>query len=632
MGYNPWKSTPVVAEPEEVTRKQEAVSANGGHFKISKMKRLAGSINAEMFAGVNEEAPIIEHRSVAAGTNGLELVQAVANYKFIMSFKDKGADGTGPVSVMTRGNFIPLGIAADGDADWEETLYVMIGAQNADQPEPVFVPNEIYQQMTSVLTAVDLPELRKALPVRLVTVNSSVVNRVVNFLFYRAELKQSVLDEEDDGRVHPLSVDLQPGETGVIMQARLWFQEALNREASDIHIEPMDNGVGRIRLRVDGELIVLQDRIPVPDLTQIVTWIKAQSRMDISERRKPLDGGVRISYTDAGTERLVDVRVSTIPTVFGQKMVMRLLDPDSFRKRSVKGLGGTIWDPTMRHKFTEALESRDGIVLVTGPTGSGKTSTLNVALSHLLNEVYHDTMNVATVEDPVEYTIPGANQTQINEAAGVTFAKMLRALLRQDPDIILVGEIRDPETAQIAVQAALTGHLILATLHTNDALGAVDRLKDLGISPFLIGSTVRMMQAQRLIQTLCKNCGHEVRIEGEDLVRKVRGSRISEFEKRILAEGGTVYGRSEQGCPFCDQRGYKGRIAVMEMVAPSAELIRTIESGAGSRELMDVATSTSGYLPMLENGVDMLRAGITTISELETLSLAAAADDEPMEG
>ena len=185
--------------------------------------------------------------------------------------------------------------------------------------------------------------------------------------------------------------------------------------------------------------------------------------MDISERRKPLDGSVRISYTDSGTERLVDVRISTIPTAFGQKMVMRLLDPDRLKKLAGTGLKGTIWDDSLRRQFETALGMRDGIVLVTGPTGSGKTSTLNVALMHLLTTVYKDTKNIATIEDPIEYTIPGANQTQINDAAGVTFAKMLRALLRQDPDIILVGEIRDPETAQIAVQAALTGHLILAT-------------------------------------------------------------------------------------------------------------------------------------------------------------------------
>jgi len=342
--------------------------------------------------------------------------------------------------------------------------------------------------------------------------------------------------------VRPLSVDVQPGESGVIMQARAWFREALNRGASDIHIEPMDNGIGRIRLRVNGILEILQRRIPVSDLVQIVTWVKAQSRMDISERRKPLDGSVRISYMDSGVERLVDVRISTIPTAFGQKMVMRLLDPGRLKKLAKAGLAGTIWDDHLRRQFQTALGMRDGIVLVTGPTGSGKTSTLNVALMHLLSDgVFGDKKNIATIEDPIEYTIPGANQTQINDAAGVTFAKMLRALLRQDPDIILVGEIRDPETAQIAVQAALTGHLILATLHTNDALGAIDRLKDLGISPFLIGSTLRMTQAQRLVRRLCRHCGSKLRLEGEDLERKVSASRLAEFAPRMLEPGATVF-------------------------------------------------------------------------------------------
>ena len=585
-------------------------------FRITKVKAMDGAINAEMFNRLDPSKPHPKRPVVSAGANGDDLLGAVVDYGFMMDFSKAG---DAAVAVMRRCGFIPLGIAADAADGNADTLYVLINEHNAALPATPYMPTDIYRNMTAVLAE----KLSCAISVRLVRVESSVVNRVIDFIYYRIEIHDNIIDEAELSE--PLSVDVQPGEMGVIMQARAWFREALNRGASDIHIEPMDNGVGRIRLRVNGILEILQRRIPVSDLVQIVTWVKAQSRMDISERRKPLDGSVRISYTDSGVERLVDVRISTIPTAFGQKMVMRLLDPGRLKRLARAGLAGTIWDDSLRRQFETALGMRDGIVLVTGPTGSGKTSTLNVALMHLLSDnVFGDTKNIATIEDPIEYSIPGANQTQINEAAGVTFAKMLRALLRQDPDIILVGEIRDPETAQIAVQAALTGHLILATLHTNDALGAIDRLKDLGISPFLIGSTLRMTQAQRLVRKLCSRCGKDHRLLGEDLERKISASRLACYGDRMLDADATVYEPSK--CAYCNWSGFDGRIAVMEMVPSSPALVKSIEKDLSSRQLIDVAMG-NGYRPMLQNGVEMIRAGLTSIAELETISLTTIADD-----
>ena len=589
-----------------------------GGFRITKVKVMNGAINAEMFNSLDQGMERPKRPVVPSGTNGDELLRAVVDYKFMVGF---GREGSEAVSVMNRYGFVPLGIAADGADGNADTIYVLINELKASLPGTPYVPNDIYLKMTAVLAEREA----RALAVRLVRVESSVVNRVIDFVYYNIKPSPDELLDPDEPLARPLSVDVQPGETGVIMQARAWFREALNRGASDIHIEPMDNGIGRIRLRVNGILEILQRRIPVSDLVQIVTWVKAQSRMDISERRKPLDGSVRISYTDSGVERLVDVRISTIPTAFGQKMVMRLLDPGRLRKLAKAGLAGTIWDVSLRRQFETALGMRDGIVLVTGPTGSGKTSTLNVALMHLLTSVYKDAKNIATIEDPIEYTIPGANQTQINDAAGVTFAKMLRALLRQDPDIILVGEIRDPETAQIAVQAALTGHLILATLHTNDALGAIDRLKDLGISPFLIGSTLRMTQAQRLVRKLCSHCGKDKRLLGDDLGRKVSASRLACYGNRMLDAEATVYEPSK--CAYCNWSGFDGRIAVMEMAPTSPELVKAIEKDYSSRQLIDVAMS-NGYRPMLQNGVEMIRAGLTSIAELETISLSTISDDD----
>ena len=591
--------------------------AGAESFRISKVKVMDGAINAEMFKSLNMDAECPLRPVVPADAKGDDLLRTVVDPRFIESFH---AEGSEAVAVMTRCGFIPLGIAVDGADGNVETLYVLINEQNAALKATPYMQTDIYRNLTAVLAE----KVSRAIAVKLVRVDSSVVNRVIDFIYYSIEISDSAIEEGEIAR--PLSVDVQPGETGVIMQARSWFREALNRGASDIHIEAMDDGVGRIRLRVNGILEILQRRIPVSDLAQIITWVKAQSHMDIAEKRKPLDGSIRISYTDSGTERLVDVRISTIPTAFGQKMVMRLLDPGRLRKLAKAGLAGTIWDNTLRRQFEASLGMRDGIVLVTGPTGSGKTSTLNVSLMHLLSDgVFGDRKNIATIEDPIEYTIPGANQTQTNDAAGVTFAKMLRALLRQDPDIILVGEIRDPETAQIAVQAALTGHLILATLHTNDALGAVDRLKDLGISPFLIGSTLRMTQAQRLVRRLCAHCGKENRITGEDLERKLSASQLSVYGDRLLAPEATVYEPSK--CAFCNWSGFDGRVAVMEMVPTSPGLVKAIEQGLSSRQLY-AAAMADGFKPMLQNGVEMIRAGLTSIAEMESIALTAISDEE----
>ena len=593
-----------------------------GAFKITKVKVMDGAIDADMFNRLDLKKERPNKPIVPPDVNGAELLKAVVDYGFMLGFR-KDENDESAVSVMKKCGFMPLGIAKDG-ADGADTVYVLINERRASLPGMPYMPIEIYMKMTAVIA----DKMSRPLAVKLVRVASNVVNLVISFIYYRNDISPALDPDQDDNNVHLLTIDPQPGETGVIKNARVWISQALLKGASDIHIEPMDDGVGRIRIRVNGVLEILQYRIALSDLVQIVTWVKAQSRMDISERRRPLDGSVRISYTDGGVERLVDVRISTIPTAFGQKMVMRLLDPGRLKKLAGTGLRGTIWDEALRRQFETALGMRDGIVLVTGPTGSGKTSTLNVALMHLLAKVYKDTKNIATIEDPIEYTIPGANQTQINDAAGVTFAKMLRALLRQDPDIILVGEIRDPETAQIAVQAALTGHLILATLHTNDALGAIDRLKDLGISPFLIGSTLRMTQAQRLVRKLCSHCGKNVRLEGDDLARKVSGSCLSVYGERLLDLDATVYEPSK--CAYCNWSGFDGRVAVMEMVPTSPELVKAIEQNLSSRQLVMAATE-DGYRPMLQNGVEMIRAGLTSIAELESISLSSVTNDEDAE-
>lgn len=600
-------------------------------IKVSDVRWRRVELTADMFRTVKEtgEDPDYKHDAtvlVQETTDGIildgeNLLLRVCDYTLMMGFKRGGGGGGNvsalqgemPVSIMSRYGFLPLGIARDAVFGGKDTLFVLIRDKEEPLPARPYLRPDVYTRLCSLVSGC----VDRTLCITLLWTESTVLGRVIDFIYHQIDLGDGI-ELENDAK-EPLSIDVQPGETGSIMQARYWLREALNRKASDIHIEPLD-GSGRVRLRVKGFLEMLKDRVSISDLTQMITWIKAQARMDISERRRPLDGSIRITCSDSGSPHIVDVRISTVPTIYGQKMVLRLLDPDMLKSLSRRGLAGTIWDEDLRSRFEKALVMRDGIVLVTGPTGSGKTTTLNLSLMHLLDsKLYGDTRNIVTIEDPVEYSIPGANQTQVNEQAGVTFARTLRSLLRQDPDIVLIGEIRDSETAQIAVQASLTGHLILATLHTNDSLGSVDRLRDLGISPFLIGSTLRLVQAQRLVRKLCHNCGRNKLLSPEDLERKVDASRLTQFKATLLADGTTVYEPSR--CARCGFTGYDTRIAVMEMACSTPELVKGIEKGVPSRDLAIIAHNSSGFRPMVENGVDMVCKGVTTLEEIETISL-----------
>ncbi len=620
---------PSLASAEVFAPKVAQSVAGVQPLKVSDVRWRRIEITADMFRTIKEngEKPDYKHdasvlvQDTVDGNilDGEKLLDYVCDYTFMMGFKRGSGGNTSalqgemPVSIMSRYGFLPLGIARASAFGEKDTLFVLIRDREDPLPARPYLRPDVYTRLCSLVSGY----VDRTLCITLLWTESTVLGRVIDYLYHQIDLGDGI-ELENDAK-EPLSIDVQAGETGPIMQARFWLREALNRQASDIHIEPLD-GSGRVRLRVKGYLELLQDRVSVGDLTQMITWIKAQARMDISERRKPLDGSIRVICSDSGAPHIVDVRISTVPTIYGQKMVLRLLDPDMLKNLSRRGLAGTIWDEDLRIRFEKALVMRDGIVLVTGPTGSGKTTTLNVSLMHLLDsKIYGDTRNIVTIEDPVEYSIPGANQTQVNEQAGVTFARTLRSLLRQDPDIVLIGEIRDSETAQIAVQASLTGHLILATLHTNDSLGAVDRLRDLGVSPFLIGSTLRLVQAQRLVRKLCRNCGSNKLLSTEDLERKVDASRLSQFKATLLAEGTTVFEPSR--CARCGFTGYDTRAAVMEMACSTPELVKGIEKEVSSRELAMIARKSSGFRPMLDNGIDMVCKGVTTLDEIETISL-----------
>jgi general secretion pathway protein E len=378
-------------------------------------------------------------------------------------------------------------------------------------------------------------------------------------------------------------------EAPVVRLVNLLLIEGLDARASDVHLEGYQDGL-RVRYRVDG---VLQNApSPPPHLTAaIISRLKIMAELDIAERRLPQDGRIRLRLQN----RQVDVRVSTVPTLRGESVVLRLLDKERGRI-SLLELG--MAKDTLE-LFTEVVSRPHGIVLVTGPTGSGKTTTLYGAVEMIRT----GKEKILTVEDPVEYELAGVPQVPVNEKVGMTFAGALRALLRQDPDIILVGEIRDAETAQIATQAALTGHLVLSTLHTNDAPTALTRLLDLDVAAYLVASTVDAVLAQRLVRVICNNC-------------KVETAPDKSVARRLDIEAhGLTRVWKGQGCDECRNTGYRGRSGVYELLAMDNELRLEVQRRRGSEELRNMAIA-KGMRTLLEDGIRAAKAGITTIDEV----------------
>jgi type IV pilus assembly protein PilB len=402
----------------------------------------------------------------------------------------------------------------------------------------------------------------------------------------RNESDVQVLEESKDDQSLDEMLEKAEG-APVIRMVNMILVEALRTGASDIHIEPMEKSI-RLRYRIDGALI---EKPAPPKALQaaITSRIKIMSDLDIAERRAPQDG--RFNIKALGKE--VDLRVSVLPTVHGEKIVMRTLDKSSLSP-SLAALG---LDPVSERSMTYAIQQPHGIILVTGPTGSGKTTTLYSCLQDL-NKV---DVNIITCEDPVEYQLAGINQVQINDDVGLSFSSALRSILRQDPDVVLVGEIRDKITAEIAVKAALTGHLVLSTLHTNDAAGAVTRLVDMGIEPFMLGSALICAQAQRLYRKLCPACKKPVEVSPDMF-------EVNHIDPNIF-EGATVYGPGS--CPRCTN-GYKGRGAIMEVLLVDENIRHGILSGMNTGEIRKLAI-TQGMVSLKEAGLTRVKMGLTSL-------------------
>ncbi len=367
--------------------------------------------------------------------------------------------------------------------------------------------------------------------------------------------------------------------------------QALDERASDVHIEPIED-VLRVRFRIDGRLIEAL-RLPLKMHPSLTSRIKIMARMDIAEKRHPQDGRIVKEYSG----RDIDLRISTLPSVGGEKTVIRLLDPAQ-ADMGLENLGCGQGD---LEKLEKLLRLPHGLILNTGPTGSGKTTTLYAMLRRLDLDQY----NAIAVEDPVEYHIPGVTQVQVNERAGLTFASALRSILRQDPDIILVGEIRDAETAALAVRAALTGHLVLATVHANDAASAPSRLMDMGVPPYLLASVLRGVMAQRLVRCLCPNCRTRVKIS-EGILHALG-----------LSAGTEIFEAS--GCPACSGRGYKGRSAIFQILTVDEELAAIIARGE-SAAVLDAAARKKGMTTLRQAALARVAEGVTTLAEAEAVS------------
>lgn len=400
---------------------------------------------------------------------------------------------------------------------------------------------------------------------------------------------------EENEEIDLASLAVASEDAPVVRLVNVLLVDSLRRGASDIHVEPYEKDF-RIRFRIDGVLYDVMHP-PMKMRDALLSRLKIMSKLDISEKRLPQDGRIKIKVKIDNRSRELDFRVSTLPTLFGEKIVLRLLDKDKLMLDMTK-LG---FEPQSLEIFQRNIAKPYGMVLVTGPTGSGKTNTLYSALQALNTPE----TNIMTAEDPVEFNLPGINQVQMKEQIGLNFAAALRSFLRQDPNIVLVGEIRDFETAEIAIKAALTGHLVLSTLHTNDAPSTISRMVNMGIEPFLVATSVNIIQAQRLIRRVCKDCKEEVHVPVEGLIEI--GFSAEEAPEIKSYKG--------KGCQTCNGTGYKGRVGLYEVMEITDELRELIIIGASAIELRKRAVEL-GMITLRQSGLYKLREGITTIEEV----------------
>ncbi len=460
--------------------------------------------------------------------------------------------------------------------------------------------------------AIDTITLKMKSQVRVVISSPMEIKQAIDSIYHGSDAEEQrlrdLVEESQDGDER-ISVVKEEDDTDICNEAAaskapvirfvdLLLRQAVKSRASDIHIEPQEKSMS-IRMRIDG---ALRDMVPPARNMQaaVIARIKILSQMDIAERRLPQDGRFKIRAFN----RDIDIRVSVIPTIYGEKVVLRILDTASVN-HDLNALG---LESDMLEQLKNVLSLPHGIVVVTGPTGSGKSTTLYSALNYLRNP----TKNITTVEDPVEYRLAGINQIQVKSEIDLDFARCLRAILRQDPDIVLIGEIRDKETVDIAIKASLTGHLVLSTFHTNDAPSTISRFLDMGVEPYLLSSTVNLIVAQRLVRRICEKCKEPVKLSKE-IRRRLEIADGKDGEEPVFYEGG--------GCQACGQTGYLGRLPIFEFLLLDEEISEMIVNGKSEAEIRKAARK-AGYGGLMECGVQKMKEGLTTAEEVLSVAFA----------
>ncbi|MHC4770399.1 MAG: GspE/PulE family protein, partial [Planctomycetota bacterium] len=460
--------------------------------------------------------------------------------------------------------------------------------------------------------AVDTVSVKLKRPIKTVLASDSEVKRAIEYVYHGSDVEEQqirdlveleISSDDDDLIENALEMEVSSAveaeDAPVIRFVDLMLSQAIKSRASDIHIEPQEKSMS-IRMRIDG---MLAEMVPPARKMQaaVIARIKILSEMDIAERRLPQDGRFRIKRGRGAED--IDVRVSSLPTIYGEKIVMRILDKGAVN-HDLTTLG---LEPELLDEFKATLAQPHGIIIVTGPTGSGKSTTLYSAL----NELRDPNKNISTVEDPVEYRLAGINQTQIKPSIGLSFASCLRTLLRQDPDIILIGEIRDKETMEIAIKASLTGHLVLSTFHTNDAPSALSRLVYMGLEPYLLASSLNLILAQRLVRRICEKCKAPVELpEGQ-----IKQLHLTPEQ----AASATFY--QGKGCTECDGSGYRGRVPIFEFMVMDSDIREAIAGGARETQIRSLIRE-KGYGGLLSSGVNRILDGRTTAEEILRVTYA----------